>query len=117
MSRVMGRQKHVYQPTRQEFPEDFPERLERFRDDAGLSWRGLARHLRLDARSVRRWRNGTKAVLGSSLRPLQPCRRKGAAWPLPAGGGGPGGRRGMNRLSVIILGGGRPVLRYGAHGE
>ena len=64
MSRVMGRQKHVYQPTRQEFPEDFPERLERFRDDAGLSWRGLARHLRLDARSVRRWRNGTKPSWG-----------------------------------------------------
>ena len=60
----MGRQKHVYQPTRQEFPEDFPERLERFRDDAGLSWRGLARHLHLDARSVRRWRNGTKPSWG-----------------------------------------------------
>ena len=33
-------------------------------DDAALSWRGLARHLRLDARSVRRWRNGTRPSWG-----------------------------------------------------
>ena len=57
----MGRQQQwVYHIEPSRFPPDFPERLERFRDAAGLSWRGLARLLRLNARCVRRWRAGTK---------------------------------------------------------
>lgn len=57
----MGRpQQWVYHIEPAQFPPDFPERLERFKDAAGLSWRGLARLLRLHARTVRRWRNGTK---------------------------------------------------------
>ena len=102
----MGRQKQVYHPTRQEFPEDFPERLERFKDDAGLSWRGLARHLRLGRPQRAALAEWDEAVLGTSLRPLQSCRRDGTASPLSAGRRGPGGRRGMNRLTVISLGGG-----------
>ena len=42
------------------FPPDFPERLERFKEAAGLSWRGLARRLRVSVRCVWRWKAGTK---------------------------------------------------------
>ena len=56
----MGRlQQHVYHTTPPRFPPDFPERLERLRAEAGLSWRALARALRVEARTLRRWRSGT----------------------------------------------------------
>lgn len=57
---AMGRQRWVYHREPSPFPEDFPERLERFRVAAGLSSRGLARRLRVDARTMRRWRSGIK---------------------------------------------------------
>ena len=56
----MGRQRWVYRRDRSRFPLDFPERLEGLRDAAGLSWRGLARRLRVDPRMMRRWRTGTR---------------------------------------------------------
>ena len=56
----MGRrQQWVYHIERGRFPQDFPERLDRFREAAGLTWRGLARLLKVNVRSVRRWRAGT----------------------------------------------------------
>ena len=57
MSRTQQCVYHV-EPSR--FPPDFPERLERFREASGLSWRGLARRLRVSARCVWRWKAGTK---------------------------------------------------------
>ena len=61
----MGRQQEwVYHVEPEEFPQDFPERLERFRQAAGLSWRGLARRLKVNARIVRRWRAGAKPGSG-----------------------------------------------------
>ena len=57
---MVRRQQHVYHVEPSRFPPDFPERLERFREAAGLSWRGLARHLRVSVRSVWRWKKGTK---------------------------------------------------------
>ena len=61
----MGRQRElVYHVAREEFPQDFPERLEAFVVTAGLSWRGLARLLKVNARIVRRWRAGAKAGSG-----------------------------------------------------
>ena len=57
----MGRrQQWVYHVEPGAFPKDFPERLEMFKDAAGLTWRGLARQLRVNARNVRRWRAGTR---------------------------------------------------------
>ena len=51
----MGRrQERVYHVEPEEFPQDFPERLDRFRQAAGLSWRELARRLKVNARIVRR---------------------------------------------------------------
>ncbi len=52
------RQQCVYQVEPSLFPEDFPERLERFKEAAGLSWRGLARILRVSMRCVWRWKAG-----------------------------------------------------------
>ena len=56
----MRRQQHVYHVEPSRFPPDFPQRLERFRDATGLSWRGLARRLRVSVRCVWRWKKGTK---------------------------------------------------------
>ncbi len=56
----MGRrQQWVYRIEPASLPSDFPERLENLKTAAGLSWRGLARELRVNVRSVNRWRNGT----------------------------------------------------------
>ena len=57
----MGRQQElVYHVETEEFPQDFPERLDRFQEAAGLTWRELARRLKINARSVRRWKAGTR---------------------------------------------------------
>ena len=56
----MGRrQQCVYHIEPEEFPPDFPERLDAFRQAAGLSCRGLARLLKVNARTVFRWNAGT----------------------------------------------------------
>ncbi len=61
----MGRRQGlVYHAKREEFPRDFPERLDRYRQAAGLSWRELARRLKVNARLVRRWRAGAKPGSG-----------------------------------------------------
>ena len=41
-------------------PEDFPARLERFKEVSGLTWDGLAGCLGVDPRQLQRWRNGTR---------------------------------------------------------
>ena len=65
----MGRQQElVYHVAPEEFPGDFPDRLEAFVEAAGLSWRGLARLLKVNARIVRRWRAGAKPGSGHLVR-------------------------------------------------
>ena len=55
----MGRrQQWVYHIEPEDFPTDFPDRLDAFRQAAGLSWRGLARRLKVNARTVWRWKAG-----------------------------------------------------------
>ncbi len=55
----MGRrQQWVYHIESEHFPPDFPQRLDAFRQTAGLSWRGLARLLKVNARTVFRWKAG-----------------------------------------------------------
>ena len=56
----MGRQRWVYRLEPPTFPEEFPQRLERFKEASGFSWRGLARKLCIDIRLVKRWRNGAR---------------------------------------------------------
>ena len=40
------------------FPADFPQRLERFQRESGLSWAELNRRLGIDPETMRRWRKG-----------------------------------------------------------
>ena len=61
----MGRQQWVYRLEPSTFPEDFPQRLVRFKEAAGFSWRGLARELRVDIRQLKRWRNGASPGPGN----------------------------------------------------
>ena len=49
-----------YRPQGTEFPDDFPQRLERLRAASGLTWRRLARELGVGVRSLYRWRAGTR---------------------------------------------------------
>ena len=61
----MGRrQQYVYHTVPEVFPEDFPDRLDRFRRAAGFTWGGLARELRVNARTVRRWKAGSRVGSG-----------------------------------------------------
>ena len=39
----MGVQRRVHRPVQFDFPGDFPERLECFKQKSGLSWKALAR--------------------------------------------------------------------------
>lgn len=41
-------------------PDDFPERLERFKEALDVSWDGLAACLGADPRQLQRWRQGTR---------------------------------------------------------
>ena len=84
----MGRQQEwVYHVEPEEFPQDFPERLDRFREAAGLTWRELARRLKINARRVRRWKAETRPGPGHLVFPVQPRRREGgAAHPAPVRG-------------------------------
>jgi len=43
---------------RHELPDDFPPRLGRLWEASGLSWRGFARVLGVNVRSLYRWRAG-----------------------------------------------------------
>lgn len=36
-------------------PDDLPDRLERFKEESGLTWAEIARHLGVDPLTVRRW--------------------------------------------------------------
>ena len=55
----MGRrQQWVYNIEPEEFPADFPQRLDAFRQAAGFTWRGLSRQLKVNSRTVRRWKAG-----------------------------------------------------------
>ena len=39
------------------FPDDFPQRLERFKEESGLPWAELARRLGTSALNLRRWKD------------------------------------------------------------
>ena len=56
----MPRKRRVPTQIVRDFPADFPSRLERLKSASGFSWRGLARRLGTEPRTVRRWRHGTR---------------------------------------------------------
>ena len=51
----MPRQKMRHRRGLYEFPEDFPQCLERFKEASGLSWSELARRLGTSPLTLRRW--------------------------------------------------------------
>ena len=55
----MGVQKKVHRPVQFDFPVDFPERLECFKEESGLRWRALARLMGVRPYRLQRWRQGT----------------------------------------------------------
>ena len=42
------------------YPNDFPRRLERLKEESGLTWADLARRLDTPALNLWRWRNGIR---------------------------------------------------------
>lgn len=54
----MARRHPLLLSPRPHFPPDFPTRLERFKNEAGLSWRMLARAVYVSPRRVHYWRRG-----------------------------------------------------------
>ena len=53
----MGVQQRVYRPVEYDFPPDFGERLELFKQESGLSWKAIARLLGVTLHRLRQWRN------------------------------------------------------------
>ena len=54
----MPRQRIHHSRITYDFPDDFPERLERFKEKSGLTWAEIARRLDIHHETIRRWRNG-----------------------------------------------------------
>ena len=53
----MPRQRIEYRRNSYAFPEDLPQRLERFKQESGLSWAELACRLGTYPHTLWRWRN------------------------------------------------------------
>ena len=51
-------------------PEDFAERLERFREAADLSWSGLAKAIGVDYKQMYRWKEGGTEPCGGAIHSL-----------------------------------------------
>ena len=51
----MPRQRTHHRRITYSFPDDFPQRLERFKEESGLSWAEIARRLGTYPYTVRRW--------------------------------------------------------------
>ena len=51
----MPRQRIHHSRITYEFPDDFPQRLRRFKEESGLSWAEIARRLGTYPYTVRRW--------------------------------------------------------------
>ena len=54
----MPRQRTYYSRRTYEFPDDFPERLERFKEESSLTWASINRRLGVHDQTSRRWRKG-----------------------------------------------------------
>ncbi len=56
----MPRQRTRYRREVHAFPEDFPRRLERLKEESGLTWSELAARLGTNPLTLRRWRQGIR---------------------------------------------------------
>ena len=55
---AMPRQRIHHSRVTYQVPHDFPERLERFKEESGLSWAEIIRRLDIHHETMRRWRKG-----------------------------------------------------------
>ncbi len=56
----MPRQRKDHHREAHAFPEDFPRRLKRLKEESGLTWTEFASRLGTNPLTVRRWRHGTR---------------------------------------------------------
>ena len=54
----MPRQRIHHSRKTYDLPDDFPQRLVRFKEESGLSWAELNRRLDIHHETMRRWRKG-----------------------------------------------------------
>ena len=54
----MPRQRIHHSRITYDFPDDFPERLKRFKEESGLPWAEINRRLGIHPQTMRRWRRG-----------------------------------------------------------
>ena len=54
----MPRQRIHHSRVTYQVPDDFPQRLERFKEESGLSWAEIIRRLDIHHETMRRWRKG-----------------------------------------------------------
>ena len=53
----MPRQRTHHSRRTYDFPDDFTQRLVRFREESGMSWAEMNRRLGTDPHTIRRWRD------------------------------------------------------------
>ena len=54
----MPRQRTHHRRRTYDFPEEFPQRLERFKEESGLSWSEISRRLGTYRHTAWRWKEG-----------------------------------------------------------
>ena len=79
------------------FPDDFSQRLERFKEESGLSWAELARRLGTSTLNLRRWKDGVRPHWHHQMALLDLAEDLGllhlfTAWTVPGGTPIPGQR-------------------------
>ena len=84
----MPRQHTHHSRTVYVFPDDFPRRLERFKEESGLSWAELARRLGTSALNLKRWKDGVRPILRHQMALLELAHDLGlghlfTAWKFP----------------------------------
>ena len=70
------------------FPDDFPQRLVRFKEESGLSWAELSRRLSTSPLNMRRWKDGVRPILRHQMALLELAEELGlghlfTAWTVP----------------------------------
>ena len=81
----MPRQRKRYRRELHAFPADFPQRLERLKEESGLTWSELAARLGTSPLTLRRWRQGVCPNALHLLALMEVAASLGLAQPLPVG--------------------------------
>ena len=106
----MPRQRIHHSRVTYQVPHDFPERLERFKEESGLSWAEIARRLDVHHETLRRWRKGRARPSMRNMMTLVALAR-------PAGPGPPVHRLGSLRSASACDRRGRKRKKGGTHGR